>query len=137
MSPRSLTLIGKVFTMTKSDKQNEQKAMERAPDIIKPTVGRVVLFHPNDAVLSARFFSNRLAPLQPHSAQVAYVWDDRLVNLAVIDHNGKPCEGFTNVVLRQPHDNPPAPGTPYCEWMPFQVGQALKALEPIKKDRGF
>lgn len=84
--------------------------------MIKPTIGRQVWFwgvKPTDAE-------------QPQAATVCYVWNDRMVNLSVIDHNG----GITphhSVTLRQPED--PAPNSIHCEWMPFQIGQA-KAQEP-------
>lgn len=61
---------------------------------------------------------------QPFSASVAYVWSDRLVNLTVSDHDGN-TQSRTSVPLVQEGDVPPAGGR-YCEWMPYQVGQAKK-----------
>jgi hypothetical protein len=82
--------------------------------MIKPTVGRVVLYHPSNGVT--------------HAAIVAYVWSDRIVNLAAFDENGK-AYSVTSIPLTQPEDEVSA--AVYCEWMPYQKGQAAKteALE--------
>jgi hypothetical protein len=83
--------------------------------VINPTVGRVVLFHPD-------------APHdQPFAATIAYVHSDRMVNLSVIDANGFQFSK-NSVTLIQDDDAYPAE---YCEWMPYQKGQAAKteALE--------
>lgn len=91
--------------------------------VITPTIGRKVWFHPNGAtLLNGATFADFGA--QPLDATVAYVWGDRMVNLQVIDHAGTP-HPVTSVPLRQPDD--PAPVWFYCEWMPFQVGQAKAA----------
>lgn len=78
---------------------------------MKPTVGRVVLYHPKPGVI--------------HAALIAYVHSDTMVNLAAFDNNGNPY-GQTSVELVAPD----APSTPefgsYCQWMPFQVQQAKK-----------
>lgn len=87
--------------------------------VITPTIGRQVWFW-NAAP------SNREE--QPCAATVVYVWNDRMVNLQVIDHGGE-ARSRTSVPLRQPED--PTPGGMFCEWMPFQVGQA-KAQEAEK-----
>lgn len=84
--------------------------------MISPTVGRVVLY--------------RAAKDEPEQAAiVTRVHHDRLVNLTVFGHDGKPAP-MTSVALVQPEDEPPA-NAGYCEWMPFQKGQAAKteALE--------
>lgn len=84
--------------------------------MIQPTVGRVVHFYNHiDA--------------KPTAAIVACVWNNRMVNLCVIDMNGE-SSGYTSVVLLQEDDIKPAVGS-YCEWMPYQKGQAAKteALE--------
>lgn len=92
--------------------------------MIKPTVGRVVWFHPNNV-------SPTNDGIQPLAALVAYVWGDTLVNIAGFDSNGLPF-ARTSVILVQ--DDSPVPltgGAPWCEWMPYQKGQAAKteALE--------
>ena len=77
---------------------------------MKPTVGRVVHFHPTAGVT--------------HAAIIAYVHSDTMVNLAVFDDNGK--------AYGQPSVQLVAPGTPkpefgfYCDWMSYQVEQAKK-----------
>jgi Phage protein (N4 Gp49/phage Sf6 gene 66) family len=47
-----------------------------------------------------------------------------MVNLMVINPNGH-CDVRTSVSLRQ--DGDPEPQGSYCEWMPYQKGQAAKA----------
>jgi hypothetical protein len=78
---------------------------------MKPTVGRIVLFHPVPEVTMA--------------AIVAHVHSDTMVNLAVFDGNGK-SYGQTSVQLVAPGQAKPEFGF-YCEWMPHQVEQADKA----------
>lgn len=86
--------------------------------IIKPTVGRVVWFHPG-AAFTGKVHENAT----PLAATVAYVWGDRMVNLSVTDHNGAVWP-VTSVTLVQEGDQ--APNGHWCEWMPYQVGQAKK-----------
>lgn len=92
--------------------------------MIKPTVGRVVWFRPMSASENP----------QPLAAIIAFVHDDKTVNLAVFDRNGEsyPLEG---VQLIQEGEMPCRPGG-YCEWMPYQKGQAAKVdqLEAAIKD---
>ena len=73
---------------------------------MKPTVGRIVHFHPKEAVT--------------HAAVIAFVHSDTMVNLAVFDGNGK-SYGQTSVQLVAPGQAKPEFGF-YCEWMPYQVG---------------
>ncbi len=87
--------------------------------IIEPTVGRVVWY----------MAPMIMAPGQPHelAAIVTHVHDTRMVNLTVFKPNGETMAA-TSVPLCQPgddanHDNP------YCEWMPYQLGQAAKPEE--------
>lgn len=90
---------------------------------MKPTVGRIVLFHPTPDVTQA--------------AIVAFVHSDTMVNLAVFDGNGA-TSGRTSVQLVAPGESKPEFGM-FCEWMPYQVGQAQKQAEPlllpVSKDR--
>jgi len=86
--------------------------------MIKPTVGRVVWYRPNA-------HDDLYGSDQPLAAHVAYVWSDTMVNLMVIDHNGG-THPRTSVVLRHGESSPPG-GQSYCEWMPYQKGQAAKA----------
>lgn len=88
--------------------------------MIKPSIGRVVLFWPGPPVHSE---------VQPMPALVAFVHSDRLINVGGFDMNGNPIKA-TSVTLLQDDDVPPSVG-PYAEWMPYQKGQAAKteALE--------
>ena len=90
--------------------------------IIKPTVGRVVLFHPSELTGEASFV--RHPDDQPYAAIIARVWSDSMVNLTVMDANGDP-HSRTSVPLVQDSDSRPGNGF-YCEWMPYQKGQAAK-----------
>ncbi len=91
--------------------------------MIKPTIGRVVLFVPKQAKYEFGFC---FVAGRPHAALITAVHGDRCVNLAAFDANGK-SYGFTSVTLRQPEDADQGfAGGDYCEWMPFQVGQAAK-----------
>lgn len=93
--------------------------------MIKPSVGRVVWFTPY-TVLPADFLM--IDAKQPCSASVAYVWNDRLVNLTVSDHYGY-THAFTSVRLLQDDDAKPEGGY-FASWMPYQVGQAKKHEGP-------
>lgn len=93
--------------------------------MIKPTIGRVVLFHP-----SATWQDPSFAPAPVCAAIIAKVWSDNCVNLAVFDADGK-SHSFKSVYLHPGDDSPVPGGGYYCEWMPYQKGQAAKteALE--------
>jgi hypothetical protein len=92
--------------------------------MIKPTVGRVVWY---------RYADN----LQPNAAIVAFVHSDTLVNLAIFNEEGRMSEpGQTYITLYQGKGD--RPSYPYCEWMPYQQGQAAKteALEKQLTEKG-
>jgi len=93
--------------------------------MIKPTVGRVVWFTPSSVHPVPDFLS--IDPKQPCNASVAYVWNDRMVNLTVSDHYGKSFN-MTSVQLLQDDDAAPANGY-FCSWMPYQAGQAARVAE--------
>lgn len=89
--------------------------------MIKPTVGRVVWFTPNKAAPYPYVHGFD----QPLAAIIAHVHSDKMVNLAVFDSNGV-AYSVTSVDLIQ--DGEPKPeGGFYCEWMPYQKGQAAKS----------
>lgn len=99
-----------------------------APVVIKPTVGRRVWYWPSDydrGLLEHKPSTVMTASddKQPCDAGVAYVWNDRMVNLTVADHNGV-MHQRTSVQLVQEGDPPPPPGGSYAVWMPYQQGQA-------------
>jgi hypothetical protein len=86
--------------------------------MIKPTVGRVVWY----------WLGAHTPQREPLAAMVAAVITDSIVNLSVIDAEGNQF-GAKGVPLVQDGEKPPAMA--YCEWMPYQKGQAAKteALE--------
>ncbi len=91
--------------------------MLNEPQIITPTVGRVVWYY--------EFAGNK-----PRAATIADVFNDRLVNLTVHDYDGT-TRACTSVSLVQPGDEI-VPGSYFCEWMPYQKGQAAKT-EQLEK----
>lgn len=94
--------------------------------MIKPTVGRVLWFWPSAfAVRDLAIDYHDIT--QPLAATVAYVWNDRSVNLSVIDQNGRQFNQ-SRVLLIQ-GDELYKPVSDYCQWMPYQVGQTQKAAE--------
>ncbi len=93
--------------------------------MIVPTVGRVVWYRPNGPE------NETLAAI------IAGVNSDRNVNLAVFDMYGVSYAKIA-VQLLQDNDETPCPHQdaneewltpPYCEWMPYQIGQAKKNAE--------
>ena len=100
-------------------------------EIIKPTVGRKVWFRPNGTTSLQRagtqdvaFAPPAIIGNAPLDATVVYVWDDRMVNLLVLDHYGNPFTA-TSVTMVQPDEDCPAVGF-YAEWMFYQTDQARK-----------
>lgn len=101
------------------------------PNRITPTVGRKVWFRPNGTTSLQRagtqgvaFASLAIIDNAPLDATVVYVWNDRMVNLLVLDHYGNPFTA-TSVPMVQPDEDCPAVGF-YAEWMPYQQGQARR-----------
>ena len=86
--------------------------------MIQPTVGRVVWFTPPVAD------DPRFDVKQPLAGIVAYVWNDRMVNLTVCLPNGE-ITGVTSVTLLQDDDQKPEYGR-FAAWMPYQKGQAAR-----------
>ncbi len=84
--------------------------------MIKPTVGRVMWYWPFKMEDGG----------QPYAAIVTRVWGDNMVNLAVFDDGGvlQPKHSVPIVQDGSPYT---AGASPYCEWMPYQLGQAAKA----------
>mgnify|MGYP001100203627 CR=1 FL=1 len=93
--------------------------------VIKPTVGRIVLFTPDKNDPLTRNGN------EPLAAIVACVHSDSCVNLGVIDAQGNNVSR-TSVPLIQDGDPKPSTGY-YCEWMPYQLGQAAKTESLAKQ----
>lgn len=86
--------------------------------MIKPTIGRVVWYFPSGDNSEVVKYDD-----QPMAATVAYVHNDHMVNLSVVDHAGNQ-HACTSVRLVQEGEE--CPNGAYCEWMPYQKGQAAK-----------
>jgi hypothetical protein len=104
--------------------------------MIKPTVGRQVWYRPYTpaGLLSApgADVGDRAIPHligQPLAATVTAVWADDCVSVTVLDIQGG-SHGRSSVTLWQGEGEAPT-DRGYCEWMPYQKGQAAKteALE--------
>jgi hypothetical protein len=98
---------------------------------IEPTVGRVVWFTPGPDFHPSIFKAHK----PPFAAHVAHVNEDGAVNVMVIGPAGEPVLGAQGVKIIQDGDEPPfvinsdstKTALSYCEWMPYQKGQAAKA----------
>jgi hypothetical protein len=84
--------------------------------LIKPTVGRVVWYHPP-------FTPDSGSNEQTLAAIVCHVWSETRVNLAVFDSNGTASNQTSVFLFRGESERP---SSSYCEWMPYQIGQAAK-----------
>lgn len=90
--------------------------------VIKPTIGRVVWFYPQHP---------NTVQIEPLCALIAKVWNTGCINLAYFNGDGI-AKHATSVPLIQ--DGDPVPGNGfYCEWMPYQKGQAAKTEALEKK----
>lgn len=101
--------------------------------MIKPTNGRVVWYTPNDADCAPRHASpeSGLPSLpsmaysgSPLTAHVCAVHGDRMINVLVIDGNGVTWPRCSVTLVQ---DGDPMPEGRYCQWMPYQLGQAARA----------
>lgn len=98
------------------------------PEIITPTIGRKVWYR-HDGGRTTDINGGQVNVVsygdQPMDATVIYVWHDRMVNLRITDHAGNTF-ALSSVNLVQQGDV--TPNYRYCEWMPYQKGQAAKAV---------
>lgn len=99
--------------------------------MINPTVGRVVWYYPDPARLNANR-GDRIAVMQvfsnqPMAATVAHVYNERHVNLSVVDHAGFQFS-VRDVPLLQDNDVTPSGKDilHYATWMPYQKVAAEK-----------
>jgi hypothetical protein len=88
--------------------------------MIKPTIGRIVLYHPE-------FVPDTGTNEETFPAIVCAVHSDEYVNLAVFDSVGNHHPALT-VRLIQDGDNRPAGA--YAEWMPYQKAVAAGTQPP-------
>jgi hypothetical protein len=107
--------------------QRSGAADEGSSTVITPTVGRIVWFTPSALQIAAGVSKQE----QPLAAIVTYVWSDHMINIAFWDSHGMPYSA-TSVPLIQ--DDEPKPDGFYCEWMPYQKGQAAK-YEQLEKEK--
>ena len=85
--------------------------------MIKPTIGRVVLYWPPVP-------TGGVQRAQPHPALIAHVWNDNCINIGGFDQNGVPFAACS-VMLYQGDDSGKPTGQ-FAEWMPYQKAQAEK-----------
>jgi hypothetical protein len=88
--------------------------------MIKPTIGRIVWYHPAFAADSGTNEATR-------AAIVCYVHSDTCVNLAIFDLDGS-YHSKTEVELYQGDGG--TPGSEYAEWMPYQKSVAAGEISP-------
>ena len=94
--------------------------------MITPTIGRIVWYYPGDMEMATSLGD------QPMVAIVTYVHSDTRINVAYWDHNGA-FNSSTSVELIQ-DQAPPSNGAAWCEWMPYQKGQAAK-YEQLEREK--
>lgn len=96
--------------------------------MIIPTIGRVVWYRPSRVDYFAEGYSE-----QPLAATIVYVHSNSMVNLAIFDANGTP-HSKSSVYLYQGDetDRPPAAGSSFCEWMPYQKAVAKGDIAPTR-----
>jgi hypothetical protein len=97
---------------------------------MKPTIGRKVWFRLNGASIGEPGTKQpeEFVKDQAMDATIVCVWGDTMVNLSVTDHGGT-VHSIRSVTLRR--EGELAPQGMYCEWMPYQLGQAAKETEPV------
>lgn len=86
--------------------------------MISPTNGRVVWYTPGAWDTIKQHEKHK-----PLAAIVTHVWNDFMVNLTVFDSDGNP---FGRISVQLLQDGDQSPVGSYCEWMPYQKGQAAK-----------
>ena len=89
--------------------------------MIKPTVGRVVHYHPYITDTELAFTVG-----EPLAAIITKVWTDRMVSLAVFDANGNAFGRISVYLFQGDAANPNENAMPFAEWVPYQTGQAAK-----------
>lgn len=92
--------------------------------MIEPTVGRQVWYYPKGIAEG----------VQPQAATVAYVHDDRRINIHTFNPIGQGVNFVGEVRLLQDDDEPPpAYDKGFCCWMPYQTGQAQRTSHDAQR----
>lgn len=94
--------------------------------MIPPTIGRKVWYFVNNKAGLNGIVSHDLT--KPLDVNIVYVWSDTCINIAGFDHNGTPF-ARTSVPINIENGGG---SSAWCEWMPYQQGQA-KAAESVKQ----
>lgn len=95
--------------------------------MIKPTIGRVVLYWPPIP-------EGGTQRDQPLPALVSYVWSDTCINIGGFDGNGIPFHATSVYLL--PSDSELRPSSQFAEWMPYQKVQAAKHANDASESSG-
>lgn len=90
---------------------------------ILPTVGRKVWYRTGNSDQKM----NKINPDDPLDATIVGIWADGLINVVVFDSHGNM---FTRTGIRLRQEGETISNQSYCEWMPYQVGQAKAATTP-------
>lgn len=102
--------------------------------IMKPTVGRVVLYHPRPSNRVKKLLdkTNVVAAAGDHvvhAAIVAHVYSDHTVNLTAFDSQGTPY-GAEDVTFIHDEATPKPEFGGWCEWMSYQKAVAQGTISP-------
>jgi hypothetical protein len=108
---------------TKTTAATEAQTAPTAPVLIVPSVGRKVWYRHNE---DDRTAGMQIARGQPLDATVLAVWGDRCINAEVTDVVGQKFVRRSWLLKQQGDEFPD--GVSYFEWMPYQTGQAAKAV---------
>lgn len=94
--------------------------------MITPTIGRRVWYWPSkdDKDVMSVYEADATGTVQACDAGVVFVWSDRLVNLAIADHNGNAHKRSSVQLLQD--DDPVPENDGYAQWMPYQAKAAEK-----------
>lgn len=103
--------------------ENYCPPQEQVMAAIQPTVGRVVWYWP---------IPEKYNQGQPYMAQVCYVHEPEIDGLQLVNLLVTHSMGYSYPALKVPlWQGVPyrMPDVPFCEWMPYQKGQAAKTDE--------
>lgn len=98
--------------------------------MIIPSVGRKVWFRLNGAGAGLNIKTNGD---QPVDATIVYVHSNTAINIAGFDHEGTPFKATLVPIIDSVRGDPKPTAGIYCEWMPYQVGQAKSSADDNAK----